>query len=170
MYSLIEKGKYINRISRLLSTINEKDVEHHSNLSEVWWNNTNILSPLHQLNRVRIPFIREGLVNTGLKVQNPSLSLQAIKIADVGCGGGILTECLARAGADVTGIDASKKLINVAKRHIQTESDIIGRVNYINTTIEDFSQKNEEVYDVVVASEVVEHVNNPDIFLKVRLY
>lgn len=153
-----------------MSTINVRDIEYHDNLSEIWWNDSDTLRALHRFNRVRMPFIREGLASTGYEVQNPRFPLQAIKIADVGCGGGILTESLARAGADVTGIDASEKLINVAKRHIQLESDIVERVNYINTSIEEFSQKNEKTYDAIVASEIVEHVENPDVFLKVQLY
>ncbi|EFN82802.1 Hexaprenyldihydroxybenzoate methyltransferase, mitochondrial [Harpegnathos saltator] len=94
------------------------------------------------------------------------MSLQGVKIVDVGCGGGILSEALARIGAQVTGIDASEELINIAKLHAELDSNISKNVNYVHSTIEEFSGENEKLYDVVVSSEVIEHVYNQKLFLR----
>lgn len=150
-----------------ISTIDLKDIEHHGNLYKEWWDSDGKLYALHLFNPFRLQLVRDGLADIGLQIQNPSLPLRAIKIADIGCGGGIFSECLARAGAHVIGIDASEKLIDVARKHVRLDPDISGRVNYVNTSIEEFSQKNENSCDVVVASEILEHVENSDFFLKV---
>lgn len=154
-------------MARSVSTVNDKEIEHLSGWKKDWWDKDGLLKPLHNFNPLRIQFVRDGLANTGFKEQTPSLPLQGIKIADIGCGGGILTEALARIGAQVTGIDASKELIEVAKLHAELDPDISKRTNYVCTSIEEFSGENEELYDAVVSSEVVEHVNNQELFLKV---
>lgn len=166
-YRLFEDSK-IYRIDRAISTVDPKDVKHHSNLKNTWWDENGRIEPLHSFNPLRVQFVRDGLVNAGIKLCNPALPLEGVKIADIGCGGGILTESLARIGAHVTGLDASAELINVAKEHIKLDPTILERVNYIQTSIEEFSPKNERLYDVVVASEIIEHVENPEIFLKVN--
>jgi len=127
------------------------------------------MSDLHLYAPVRIKFIRDGLANAGVQMKSSALPLEGIKIVDVGCGGGILAERLARIGAQVTGIDASIELINIAKEHAKLDPNISERVNYIQTTVEDFSQKKES-YDAVVASEVLEHVADSQLFLKVQYY
>jgi len=112
--------------------------------------------------------VKDGLV--GVKLQNSDIPLKGIKIVELGCGGGILTESLARAGAQVTGIDVSAELINIAKEHVKLDPDISERVNYIQTTVEEFAQKEKETYDALVTCEVLEHVKNPQLFLKVQYY
>ncbi|XP_020279795.1 ubiquinone biosynthesis O-methyltransferase, mitochondrial isoform X2 [Pseudomyrmex gracilis] len=131
-----------------------------------WWDEDGVLKFLHKFNPLRVQFVREGMANTGFEASNPAFPLKGLKIIDVGCGGGILTESLARVGAEVTGIDASDELIEVANQHIKLDSDIMERVNYISTNIEEFSKTNIESYDVVVCSEVLEHVADPDLFIK----
>lgn len=162
---LFEDSK-MDRTERTISTIDSKDIKHLSNFKNTWWNENGIMYPLHAYNPLRMQFIREGLTNAGFKLQNSALPLEGIKIADIGCGGGILTECLARVGAHVTGLDASAELIDIAKEHIKLDPTILERVNYIQTSVEKFSPKNEKLYDAVIASEVIEHVQNPEIFLK----
>lgn len=122
---------------------------------------------LHALNPLRVQFVRDGLANTGIKAKTPYLPLEGIKILDVGCGGGLLSEPLARIGAEVTGIDASSELISVAKEHAILDSDLNGKLNYIQTSIEDFAPANNKTYNAIIASEVVEHVNEKELFLKV---
>ncbi|XP_032677342.1 ubiquinone biosynthesis O-methyltransferase, mitochondrial isoform X2 [Odontomachus brunneus] len=162
---LTEEFKFT--MARLISTVNVKDVEHLAKLKNNWWNEeSGPVKLLHRYNPIRVQFVREGLANIGFKEQTPKLPLQGIKIADIGCGGGILTECLARIGAQVTGIDPSEELINVAKQHVELDPDISNRVNYIYTSIEKFSGENEKLYDAVIASEVIEHVNNQEFFVK----
>ncbi|XP_039309522.1 ubiquinone biosynthesis O-methyltransferase-like [Solenopsis invicta] len=162
-----EAGNIIrtNKIVRQLSTIDPKDIEHHTAQKNIWWD-YNITKTLHEFNPIRIQFVKNGLAKAGFKIQNSNLPLEGIKIADVGCGGGILSEGLAKLGAQVTGIDPSEGLINIAKEHAKLNSNISEKVNYIHTTVEDFAQKEKETYDVVVTSEVVEHVTDPQQFLK----
>ncbi|KAL6420017.1 hypothetical protein ACFW04_004336 [Cataglyphis niger] len=160
------EGSKIYRIDRAISTVDPKDIKHHSNFKNSWWDENGPVKLLHSFNPLRVQFVRDGLANAGIKLCNPALPLEGVKIADIGCGGGILTESLARIGAHVTGLDASAELINLAKEHIKLDPTILERVNYICTSIEEFSPKNERLYDVVVTSEIIEHVENPEIFLK----
>lgn len=149
------------------STVNLPTVDHHSKLSNIWWDTNGEMRALHTLNPLRIQFVRDGLANTGIRSECAYLPLRGTKILDVGCGGGILSEPLARIGAEVTGIDASSDLIATAKEHAALDSDLDGRINYIQTVIENFSPDNKETYNAVIASEVVEHVEDKELFLKV---
>ncbi|XP_031846547.1 ubiquinone biosynthesis protein COQ3, mitochondrial [Nomia melanderi] len=148
------------------STVDVGDVEHHSKLSNTWWDVNGEIRPLHSLNPLRVQFIRDGLANTGTKVETPHSPLNGVKILDIGCGGGLLSEPLARIGAEVTGIDASSELISIAKQHALLDSDLDGKLNYLHTTIEDFCTQNKEKFNAVVASELIEHVNDKELFLK----
>jgi len=152
--------------------VDQKEIEQFNAFKNFWWDMNGPLGGLHLYNSFRIQFLKDGLINAGFKIQNPDFPLEKIKIVDVGCGGGILAESLARVGAQVTGIDASEQLIKLAKYHIKLNRDISEKVNYIYTTVEDFANKESEnsTYDVVVASEVLEHVSDPQLFLKVQYY
>lgn len=122
------------------------------------------------MNHIRVQFVRDGLANTGIIKDDTNLPLEGTKIVDIGCGGGIFSEPLARIGAEVTGIDNSLELIDVAKEHASLDSTLSGKLNYIQTTIEEFEKENIEKYDAVIASEVLEHVADPRLFLKVSTY
>ncbi|XP_018348280.1 PREDICTED: ubiquinone biosynthesis O-methyltransferase, mitochondrial-like [Trachymyrmex septentrionalis] len=158
----------INTIARPRSTVDPKEIEHFSVHKDTWWDEKHGPRILHLYNSFRVQFLKDGLINAGLKIQNPDFPLEKIKIVDVGCGGGILAEALARAGARVTGIDASEQLIKVAKDHVKLNRDISEKVNYIHTTLEDFANKESKnsTYDAVIFSEVLEHVSDPQLFLK----
>lgn len=123
------------------------------------------MKPLHAMNHVRIPFIRDGLISTGLigteKINKPDV-LKGMKILDIGCGAGILSEALGRLKADVTGIDPSEGLLDTAKSHLKGH---FSNIEYICSTIEEHSINNQEKYDAVVASEVLEHVPDQRAFL-----
>jgi len=121
-----------------MSTIDPKEIDHHSSWKDSWWDEKGKIAPLHAMNAIRMEFIKNGLVNVGFKSHNTVFPLEGIKIADVGCGGGILSECLAKAGAHVTGIDAATDLIDVAKEHVKLNSDILNRIDYVCTSIEEF--------------------------------
>ena len=100
-----------------MSTIDKIEVEKFSRLAKDWWNPNGKFKPLHQFNPARIKFIKEKLISYfGLNLKNNE-PLKKISILDIGCGGGLLCEPLKRLGAKVTGIDASKKNIEVAKLH-----------------------------------------------------
>ncbi|XP_011877146.1 PREDICTED: hexaprenyldihydroxybenzoate methyltransferase, mitochondrial-like [Vollenhovia emeryi] len=156
----------ISRLARSMSTVDSKEIKHFSDLENNWWDKNGPIKGLHTYNPLRIQFVKDGLTNAGVKLQNSNLPLKGIKIVDVGCGGGILAEALAEAGAQVTGIDASAELINIAKEHVKLNPEISERVNYIQTTVEEFVQKEKETYDVVISSEVLEHTEDPQLFLK----
>ena len=148
-------------------TIDVQEVSRHSKLSGNWWDTTGEMRGLHALNPLRVQFIRDGLANLGYEEVSPSEPLGGITILDVGCGGGILSEPLARIGAEVTGIDPSPELINIAKKHAALDSSLSKRLNYVQTTIEDLIRSTPKTYDAVVASEVLEHVTDKETFLKV---
>ncbi|EGI59775.1 Hexaprenyldihydroxybenzoate methyltransferase, mitochondrial [Acromyrmex echinatior] len=123
----------------------------------------NPLGGLQLYNSFRIQFLIDGLINAGFKIQNSDFPLEKIKIVDIGCGGGILAESLARIEAQVTGIDAAEQLIKVAKNHIKLNRDISEKVNYIYTTVEYFANKESEnsTYDTVVTSEECVRIVKP---------
>jgi len=144
-----------------LSTVDKIEVEKFSKLASDWWNPNGKFRFLHLFNPVRIKFIKEKLIyHFGLepKVQEP---LKKMNILDIGCGGGLLCEPLKRLGATVTGIDASKNNIKVAKFHAK-EMNL--NINYINCSPENFKFNNK--FDVILNMEVVEHVSNVDLFIQ----
>ena len=132
------------------STIDPKEIEKFSKISDEWWSPTGKFKPLHKFKPVRINFIKKTISkHFGLDEKN-----LALKILDVGCGGGLISEPFANFGAEVTAIDASTKNIEVAKIHAQ-KSQL--KINYLVSTAEELAQNNEK-FDVVLALEVIEHV------------
>ena len=144
-----------------MSTVDKTEIEKFSKLAKDWWNPKGKFKPLHIFNPTRIKFIKEKLIsyfNLRPDVHEP---LQKINILDIGCGGGLLSEPLQRLGASVTGIDASKNNIEVAKLHAKEMSL---NINYIHCSPENF--KTEKKFSVVLAMEVVEHVADVDLFIE----
>lgn len=142
------------------STINEQEIENFEQDAQEWWNENGPFKPLHQLNPCRLSFIRNHLINTFSLDQKSFTPLKGLKILDVGCGGGLLCEPLARLGATVTGIDASPKAINVATEHAKASNLSI---EYQCCGIEELAQ---EKFDAVLALEIIEHVDNPALFIE----
>ena len=126
-----------------------------------WWNPNGKFKPLHLFNPVRIKFIRDKLISCFELDPKTPLPLKKINILDIGCGGGLLCEPLKRLGATVTGIDASRNNIEVAKLHAK-EMNL--NINYINCSPEKLKFKNK--FDVILNMEVIEHVSNVDLFIK----
>ena len=115
-----------------------------------------------------MPFVRNGIHSHG-KPKNPAASaapLAGCSILDVGCGGGILSESLARLGADVTAIDPCQENITAASLHAQKRN--LNNLKYELNTIEDFKASNPSLplFDAITASEVIEHVENPQYFIQ----
>ena len=144
-----------------MSTINKIEIEKFSKLAKDWWNPNGNFKPLHLFNPVRIKFIKDKLISYFALDSTDQEPLKKINILDIGCGGGLLCEPLSRLGADVTGIDASKDNIEVAKLHSK-EMDL--DIKYIQNSPENLKIKKK--FDVILNMEVVEHVLNVDLFMQ----
>ena len=143
-------------------TLDEEEVRLFNRLAEDWWDEEGEMSFLHSMSEIRMTYIK-NIIFEHFVIQSESLkSLEGIRVLDVGCGGGIASEPMARMGAKVTGIDQSVELINVAKKHSQIMNL---KIKYLNKTIESIASSNAK-YDVVVALELLEHVNNFSTFCK----
>ncbi|MDC0139686.1 bifunctional 2-polyprenyl-6-hydroxyphenol methylase/3-demethylubiquinol 3-O-methyltransferase UbiG [Hyphomicrobiales bacterium] len=142
-------------------TIDPDEILKFSNISDEWWKVDGKFSALHKINPIRVKFIIDK-ITSHLNISNKySNLLHKVNILDVGCGGGLLCEPLARLDANVTGIDADKKSLNVAISHAKDENLSI---NYTHLTLEDII-KAKKKYDVVLAMEVIEHVDNIEHFI-----
>ena len=142
------------------NTINKKEIEKFSKIAEEWWNPNGKFKPLHKFNPIRIKYIKENIVSD-FKIINKDKPLNGLNILDIGCGGGLLSEPMARLGAKVVGIDASEKNIKVAKHHLK-KSKL--NIKYYNVSPEKFNSNNR--YDVILNMEIIEHVKNVDFFIK----
>lgn len=144
-----------------MTTISKTEIEKFSRLSQEWWNPNGKFKPLHLFNPARIEFIKNKLISRFELNPDSEEPLKKLKILDIGCGGGLLCEPLRRLGAKITGIDASKNNINVAKMHAK-EMNL--DIDYVNCSPENFKFKNK--FDVILNMEVVEHVSNLDLFIQ----
>ncbi|XP_017082539.1 ubiquinone biosynthesis O-methyltransferase, mitochondrial isoform X2 [Drosophila eugracilis] len=142
----------------------QKEVRHHENHASEWWNQNGTMGALHALNEIRVPFIRDGIVSRGTVKPgyvNTTRVLRGQNILEVGCGGGLLTEQLARLGAQVTGIDLGEKLIEAARDHLNLSSpELATNVVYKMEPVDQHAKSNCECYDAVIVSEVLEHVDD----------
>ena len=142
------------------NTINKKEIEKFSKIAEEWWNPSGKFKPLHKFNPIRILYIKNNITNT-FNLKKKKKSLEKLKILDIGCGGGLLSEPMSRLGADVTGIDASYKNIVVAKLHAKKNNL---NIKYFCTTPESLITKTK--FDVILNMEVIEHVKDVNFFIK----
>lgn len=123
-----------------------REIEKFDRVSQIWWDPKGAMGTLHTINPLRTKFIMEKLTTP-----NP-------KFLDVGCGGGILSEALAKAGAQVTGLDLSEASIEVAKRHAQDHGL---QIDYRYESVHDLAEKQAGTFDAVVCMEMLEHVPEP---------
>ncbi len=142
------------------NTINKKEIEKFSKIAEEWWNPNGKFKPLHKFNPIRIKYIKENIVRD-FKIRNKVKPFKGLNILDIGCGGGLLSEPIARLGGEVVGIDASKKNIKVAKHHLR-KSKL--NIKYFNTSPEKF--KTTQKFDIILNMEIVEHVEDVNIFIR----
>ena len=142
------------------NTINKKEIEKFTKIAEEWWNPHGKFKPLHKFNPIRISYIKESIINE-FKLKQKVKPLEKIKILDIGCGGGLLSEPMSRLGAEVTGIDASGKNIEIAKYHARKNNL---NVKYLCSSPEKL--KTIKKFDVILNMEIVEHVENVDFFLQ----
>lgn len=138
------------------STIDVQEIEHFAKDSAHWWDENGPFKPLHRLNPVRIEYIKRQICEHFDRDFENIKALKNLSIIDIGCGGGLVCEPLARLGGTVTGIDADKNAINVAKDH----SDL--GINYICDDATNLDEK----FDIVLALEVIEHVSDIRAFME----
>jgi 2-polyprenyl-6-hydroxyphenyl methylase/3-demethylubiquinone-9 3-methyltransferase len=143
-----------------MNSINSKEIEKFSKIAEEWWDPNGKFKPLHKFNPIRISYIKENIIKT-FKINQKKTPLKNLKILDIGCGGGLLSEPMCRLGADVTAIDASKKNISIAKLHSKKNNL---KIKYICSSPEKLKIKNK--FDVILNMEIVEHVEDVNFFLK----
>ena len=144
-----------------MTTINKEEIQKFSKLADEWWDVKGKFKPLHLFNPIRIEYITEMISKHFDIPNNKAMPLNGLKILDIGCGGGLISEPMARLGAEVTGIDASEKNIKIAKLHAQKNNLDI---KYHCTSPENF--KTEKKFDVILNMEIIEHVDDVDFFLK----
>lgn len=140
------------------STIDPDEISHFAKDSGRWWDENGPFAPLHRLNPVRMKFIRDAVAGHYTRETGTLSPLKGLKILDIGCGGGLVSEPLARMGATVTGIDADKVAIGAAKEHAQASGLSI---DYLVESTDTLKGQ----YDVVLALEIVEHVASVDKFV-----
>ena len=142
------------------STINKEEIQKFSRLADEWWDVNGKFKPLHMFNPIRIEYITENIRNYYKIKNNKTNYLEDLKILDIGCGGGLISEPMARLGAKVTGIDASEKNIKVAKLHAKNSGL---QIKYLKSSPENLTDLNE--YDVILNLEIVEHVEDVKLFI-----
>lgn len=130
------------------STVDEQEVNKFAQHAAQWWDKQGPLKTLHDINDARLEFINS---------QNP---LSGRTVLDVGCGGGILCEAMAKRGAEVTGIDAEGSAIQVAREHALTSHL---QIDYVNSPIEEYKHSG---FDIITCMEMLEHVQNPELVLE----
>lgn len=143
------------------TTIDEDEIARFSALASQWWDPVGKFRPLHRINPVRLEIIREAVIEAFARGPGDERPLQGLRVLDIGCGGGLLCEPMARLGAEVVGADASATNIEIARIH--AEKSGIG-IDYRATTAEALAEAG-ETFDVVLNMEVVEHVSDVPLFL-----
>ena len=144
-----------------MTTINKEEIQKFSSLAEEWWDVKGKFKPLHMFNPIRIEYITQ-MIRKYFKITDQKINpFNELKILDIGCGGGLISEPMARLGAKVTGIDASEKNIKIAKIHSQ-ESNL--KINYLNSSPERLDEREE--FDIILNLEVIEHVEDVELYIK----
>jgi 2-polyprenyl-6-hydroxyphenyl methylase/3-demethylubiquinone-9 3-methyltransferase len=141
--------------------VDRAEVEKFERVAGEWWDADGKFRPLHQLNPVRLAYIRDHVAERFTRDVKASRTFSGLRVVDIGCGGGLLAEPMARLGADVTGVDPSITNIAVARRHAEQAGLAI---DYRDTTAEALAAT-DEGFDVVLAMEVIEHVPDLNSFL-----
>ncbi len=143
------------------TTIDQSEVDRFSALAAEWWNPHGKFKPLHKFNPVRLGYIRDRAAETFGRDPKAPRPLEGLRLLDIGCGGGLLSEPMARMGADVVGADASEKNIRIAQTHAAGSGV---SVDYRAVTAEALAEAG-ETFDIVLNMEVVEHVSEVEFFL-----
>jgi len=144
------------------TTIDQSEVDRFSAMAAEWWDPTGKFKPLHKFNPVRLTYIRDRVSENFGRDPKAHLPLSGLRVLDIGCGGGLLSEPVARMGATVVGADPSEKNIRIAQTHA-AETGV--EIDYRAVTAEQLAEAG-EMFDVVLNMEVVEHVADVDFFMR----
>ena len=144
-----------------MTTINKEEIQKFSKLADEWWDVNGKFKPLHMFNPIRIEYILDEITKHFKLDRKTKFPLKNLEILDIGCGGGLISEPMARLGGNVTGIDAAEKNIKIASLHSK-ENDL--KINYLNKSPEQLKEK--EKFDIILNLEIVEHVDNLNLYLK----
>ena len=145
----------------MTTTINKEEIQKFSKLADEWWDVNGKFKPLHMFNTIRIEYITDK-IKQHFKINAGNLNyLKGLNILDIGCGGGLISEPMARLGGRVTGIDASEKNIKVAKIHAK-KNEL--KINYLNKSPEEL--ENKDKFDIILNLEIVEHVDNVGLYIE----
>ncbi|WP_341760524.1 bifunctional 2-polyprenyl-6-hydroxyphenol methylase/3-demethylubiquinol 3-O-methyltransferase UbiG [Candidatus Endowatersipora endosymbiont of Watersipora subatra] len=138
------------------STVDQSEIDRFSSLADQWWNPRGKFRPLHQLNPIRLDYIFSRACKHFNRDSHSPNAMEGLRILDLGCGGGLLSEPIARMGARIVGVDPSETNIEIAKMHAR-KSGVT--VDYRVTTLEYLAQNNEK-FDIILNMEVIEHVRH----------
>ncbi len=145
-----------------MNTVNQAEIQNFSKDSSHWWDINGPFKPLHRLNPVRLDYIKQQICAHFGRDYKSLKTYEGLDILDIGCGGGLVCEPMARLGGNVTGIDADENAIAVATEHA-VENNL--EIKY-QATSSDELVKSGNKYDVVLVLEIIEHVDNQDLFVK----
>ncbi len=143
-------------------SVDPMEMESFSRMAADWWDPSGPFKPLHIMNGSRLEFIRDTLCEHFHRDPKASKPLKGLRLLDIGCGGGLLCEPMARMGANVTGVDALEKSLKTAKTHAE---QVGVEVKYIHGTVEQLIESGENPFDAVLNMEVIEHVVSPHDFI-----
>jgi len=147
---------------RSSASVDPAEIARFEAIAAEWWDAKGKFAPLHRFNPTRLSFLREGLIRHFNRDPRSARPLEGLSVLDVGCGGGLVAEPMARLGATVTGIDAGAATIEAARSHARSMGLAI---DYRAVTVEELADAG-ATFDVVLALEVIEHVAAPGSFLK----
>ncbi len=152
--------------ARKKTTVDPEEVAAFGAQASEWWNPDGAFKPLHKLGPVRLQYLRTQICDHFCRNPRTLEALKDIEILDIGCGGGLVSEPLARAGAKMTGIDAAEENIKIATAHALDSGMPRNNPSYRHITAEDLLAKSKKRYDAVLALEIVEHVADVPLFVE----
>ena len=171
-FSNEQESHHFDDTSATRINVDSNEVEKFNKLAGEWWSNTGAFATLHEINPLRLNWIEEnvkrGYQNTAIENdaaiqatnKTAEMGLAGKKVLDVGCGGGILSESMARRGADVTGIDLGTENLKAAALHAE-QSGLENTLRYQHIPVEDLAKTHAGQFDVVTCMEMLEHVPDP---------